>query len=62
MKRIEYNRYGGPEELHMTDLKQEIPVAGQIQIRVKAASTNPMDWKIRAGAVKMMTERSFRGA
>ena len=59
MKRIEYNRYGGPEELHITDFKQRIPAANQIQIRVKAASANPMDWKIRAGAVKMMTGKEF---
>ena len=59
MKRIEYNRYGGPEELHVADFKQKPPITDQIQIRVKAASANPMDWKIRAGAVKMMTGKEF---
>ena len=59
MKRIEYNRYGGPKELHLAPIEWGAPGAGQIKIRVKAASANPMDWKIRAGAVKMMTGKRF---
>ena len=59
MRRIEYTRYGGPEELHLADFQQAPPVGNQIQVRIKAASANPMDWKIREGAVKMMTGKTF---
>ena len=59
MRRIEYSRYGGPEELRLADAAPRAPGDGEIAVRVKAASTNPMDWKIRAGAMKMMTGKQF---
>ncbi|WP_242098139.1 NAD(P)-dependent alcohol dehydrogenase [Sphingomonas sp. CROZ-RG-20F-R02-07] len=59
MRRIEYSRYGGPEELRLNNVEPKAPCDDQISIRVKAASTNPMDWKIRAGTMKMMTGKNF---
>lgn len=39
----------------------ELPAlgAGQISVRVKAASVNPVDWKIRNGDLKIMTGSRF---
>lgn len=59
MRRIEYSRYGGPEELRLGHIEPGSPGDNQISVRIKAASTNPMDWKIRAGAMKMMTGKHF---
>ncbi len=59
MLRVEYGRYGGPEELHLVDVPPGPLGKDQIQVRVKAASVNPVDWKIRAGMLKIMTGRKF---
>ena len=59
MKRIQYNRYGGPEELRLEDVEPVEPKPGQIRVRVIAASVNPMDWVIRRGQVKSMTGSRF---
>ncbi|MBW8636336.1 NADP-dependent oxidoreductase [Hoeflea sp. WL0058] len=59
MKRIQYFQYGNPEELSLADVDQPKPGPGQILVRVKAASVNPMDWKIRRGEMKMMTGSRF---
>lgn len=59
MKRIQYNRYGGPEELRLNDVELAAPGRGQIRVRMLAASVNPMDWVIRSGKVKSMTGRRF---
>jgi NADPH:quinone reductase-like Zn-dependent oxidoreductase len=59
MKRIQFHRYGGPEEMKLEDY--ELPALGtdEILVRVKAASVNPVDWKIRQGAMKFMTGKKF---
>jgi NADPH:quinone reductase-like Zn-dependent oxidoreductase len=59
MKRIQYDRYGGPEELKLMDVVVPEPIRNQIRVRVVAASVNPMDWKIRRGELKFMTGSSF---
>ena len=59
MHRIEYSRYGGPEELRLADVAALTVGVSQILVKVRAASANPMDWKIRSGAVKMATGRHF---
>ena len=59
MKRIQYFKYGDPEELSLVDVDQPKPGRGQILVRVKAASVNPMDWKIRRGEMKMLSGSQF---
>jgi len=59
MKRIQYDRYGGPEELRLAEVDLPEPKDGQVRIRVLASSANPMDWVIRKGQVKMMTGSNF---
>ncbi|MDF2371382.1 MAG: NADP-dependent oxidoreductase [Rhizobiaceae bacterium] len=59
MKRIQYFKYGSPEELSLADVDQPKPGRGQILVHVKAASVNPMDWKIRSGEMKMMSGSHF---
>jgi NADPH:quinone reductase-like Zn-dependent oxidoreductase len=59
MKRIQYLRYGGPEELRLDEVKQPEPGRGQVRVRVRAAAVNPMDWKIRRGEMKMLSGFRF---
>ena len=59
MKRIQYLKYGGPDALVLADVDRPEPGRGQILVQVRAASVNPMDWKIRRGEMKMMTGSQF---
>lgn len=59
MKRIQFHRYGGPEEMRLEDYRLPELADDEIMVRVKAASINPVDWKIRQGAMKIMTGRKF---
>ncbi|MFD0443655.1 hypothetical protein ACFQ10_16100 [Streptomyces indonesiensis] len=36
-------------------LRAAPPGPGEVLVRVRAAAANPMDWKIRSGAMKMLT-------
>lgn len=59
MLRVQYHRYGGPEELRLEAVEPNTPDRGEIRVRVEAAAANPMDWKIRSGAVRAMTGSRF---
>src|SRR5439155_20122443 len=49
MKAIRIHRFGGPEALQYEDTPRPEPAAGEVLIRVQAASINPVDWKIASG-------------
>lgn len=53
MKAITIAQYGGPEVLRFEELEQPRPKPDEVVVRVHAASVNPIDWRIREGAVKM---------
>lgn len=59
MNRIQYNNYGGPEVMRLEDYHLPGPEKGEILVKIKAASVNPVDWKIRNGVMKLMTGRKF---
>ena len=59
MKRVQYRHYGGPEELRLDEVTPPDPRQGQIRVHVRAASANPMDWKIRRGEMKMLSGFRF---
>lgn len=59
MKKVQYHRYGGPEELRLEEVAVAEPGRDQIRIRIEAAAANGMDWKIRKGEMKMMTGGKF---
>jgi len=52
MKAVVLHEYGGPEKLRYEDWDEPRAGDGQILIRVTAAGINPIDWKIRSGAMK----------
>jgi NADPH:quinone reductase-like Zn-dependent oxidoreductase len=47
MKAWRIHSHGGPEVMHFEDAPVPDPGPGQVLIRVRAASVNPADWKIR---------------
>jgi NADPH:quinone reductase-like Zn-dependent oxidoreductase len=49
MRALQYQTYGGPEVLEWAEAPDPHAGAGQIRIAVKAASVNPIDWKVFAG-------------
>jgi NADPH:quinone reductase-like Zn-dependent oxidoreductase len=49
MKAAEIRETGGPEVLNVTDVEAPRPGDGEVLIAVKAASVNPLDYKIRRG-------------
>ena len=59
MKRLQYDKYGGPEVVRLTSFTLPPPGADEVVVRVTAASINPVDWKIRSGQLKIMTGSKF---
>ena len=59
MKRVQYLRYGGPDELRLGEVTPPDPGRGQVRVQVRAASVNPMDRKIRRGEMKMLSGFRF---
>lgn len=59
MKRIQYDRYGGPDVMYIGDA--DLPRLGRNQVRVlvRAAAVNPFDWQLRRGAMKLFLSRAF---
>jgi NADPH:quinone reductase-like Zn-dependent oxidoreductase len=47
-------RYGGPEHTALTDVPQPSPRANELLVHVHAAGLNPVDFKTRAGKLKII--------
>ncbi|MFF8541732.1 NADP-dependent oxidoreductase [Streptomyces werraensis] len=52
MRAARYHEYGDPTVLTVEEAPDPTPGRGEIRIRVAAASVNPVDWKVRSGAVR----------
>lgn len=50
MRALQFTRYGGPEILEWAEAPEPHAGAGQVRIAVRAASVNPIDWKLLSGA------------
>lgn len=48
---VQYTRFGGPEVLEIVEREDPQPGPGQIRLAVRAASVNPIDWKLRSGGM-----------
>ena len=57
MKALAIRRYKAPFEL--LDVPRPTPGPGDLLVRVRATSVNPLDFKIRDGAVKVLVPYSF---
>lgn len=52
MKAVVLHEYGPPSKLKYEDFPDPKPGPGEVLVAVRAASLNPIDWKMRAGAAK----------
>ncbi len=50
MKAVSFSRYGDSRTLQYSAVPLPMPGAGEVLLRVRAASVNPADWKRRQGA------------
>jgi NADPH:quinone reductase-like Zn-dependent oxidoreductase len=65
MRALQFTAYGGPEVLKWAGAPDPHAGPGQIRVAVRAASVNPIDWKIISGAVsrgKPMVGTGYLGA
>src|SRR3954466_7155918 len=51
MRALQYTEYGGPDVLRWEEAPTPHAGPGQIRIAVRAASVNPLDWKLLSGAM-----------
>jgi NADPH:quinone reductase-like Zn-dependent oxidoreductase len=59
MKAVRIHRFGGPEVLQLDDIARPEAADGKLQIRVAAASVNPVDYKIRKGGYPKVTDKDL---
>lgn len=49
MKAIVYHEYGSPDVLKCEEIEKPVPKDGEVLIKVRAASVNPLDWRLMNG-------------
>ena len=49
MKAAVYTRYGAPDVVQINDVEKPVPKDNQVLIKVRAASVNPLDWRLMKG-------------
>jgi NADPH:quinone reductase-like Zn-dependent oxidoreductase len=61
MRALQFTSYGGPEVLSWAEAPEPHAGAGQIRVVVRAASVNPIDWKLFSGMMSGGTPREGTG-
>jgi alcohol dehydrogenase len=59
VKAFAIDHYGGPEVLGLRDMPEPEPGPRDLLVDVRAASVNPVDFKIREGGVKVLVKDRF---
>ncbi|MEU5628511.1 NADP-dependent oxidoreductase [Streptomyces tendae] len=54
MRAARFHAYGGVETLVVEQATDPHPGPGEIRVRVAAAGVNPIDWKLRSGALRQV--------
>jgi NADPH:quinone reductase-like Zn-dependent oxidoreductase len=49
MKAAVYRRYGSPDVVQVEEVPKSVPEDNKVLIEVRAASVNPLDWKVMSG-------------
>jgi NADPH:quinone reductase-like Zn-dependent oxidoreductase len=52
MKAVVLKSYGDVDQLSYEDVETPRPAAGEVLVKIAAASINPIDWKVRSGAMQ----------
>ncbi len=56
IREMRIHRFGGPDVLQADEVEPSLPDASQVLVGVKAASINPVDFKIRSGKYPAVKE------
>ena len=59
MKAIVIDGYGGVDRLSLRDVPRPRPADREVLIRIRASSVNPIDWKLRAGKLRLIHPIKF---
>ncbi|CAN7305400.1 NADP-dependent oxidoreductase [Knoellia sp. LjRoot47] len=59
MRAITYSEYGTPDTLTLTDVPDPRVGPGEVLIRVRSASVNPVDWKVMGGYLDGLMQVDF---
>ncbi len=59
MQAVVIHRYGGNDTVEVLDIPQPSGRNGIVLIRVRAASVNPVDWKVRSGEARILSGSRF---
>src|SRR6185437_5206152 len=59
MKAVLLEEYGGPEKLHYTNTPLPLIGDDEVLVRVRATSINPVDYKLRSGALRNVWPLAF---
>ena len=54
MKAIVRRRYGPPAVVRLEDVDRPVPGDGEVLVRVRAASANPLDWHFMRGTPRLL--------
>lgn len=49
MKAAIYTEYGSPDVIHFVELEKPVPKDDEVLVEVRAASINPLDWRLMRG-------------
>ena len=59
MKALQFSEYAGPEVLHVGEVAEPHAGAGQVRVAVRAVGVNPIDWRVRSGAMAQFMPVEF---
>jgi NADPH:quinone reductase-like Zn-dependent oxidoreductase len=59
VRSLRIHGYGGPEVMRLEQAPRPVPGPGQILVKVRAASINPIDWKMRRGIMAKVFPITF---
>ncbi|HTV53972.1 MAG TPA: hypothetical protein VMI06_03570 [Terriglobia bacterium] len=60
MRAAVYRKYGPPEVVRIEEVQKPVPKDNEVLIEVRAASVNPLDWKVMSGGLRVVrTHRLF---
>ena len=59
MKAVQFDEYGDPDVLHVSEVDEPHAGPGQVRIKVAAAGVNAIDWKLRSGHMREQMPLDF---